>query len=141
MEIVFVCTGNTCRSPLAESIAKSLSSTHHFESRGIFALDNQLASFHTRDIIAVQQLPEATLSASFKPEDSKKDLILTMTKSHCDTIRSMYPESNVHTLASYVTGQDKDISDPYGGDASVYQQTYEELHDLITKLVTNLKRI
>ncbi len=36
-EDFIVCTGNTCRSPLAESIAKEVMPNHQFESRGIFA--------------------------------------------------------------------------------------------------------
>ena len=39
MRIVFVCTGNTCRSPLAESIAKAKFPNHTIVSRGIYAMD------------------------------------------------------------------------------------------------------
>ncbi|WP_419743876.1 low molecular weight protein arginine phosphatase [Macrococcoides bohemicum] len=138
MDIVFVCTGNTCRSPLAESIAKSMSNKHSFSSRGIFAMDGMPASRHTQQIIEMHHLPAASLSAGFDRVDSEKDLILTMTANHRDTIRSMYPASNVYTLIEYVDGVSQDIQDPYGGDYEIYQQTYEQLKENITKLLTKI---
>ncbi|MGK0553593.1 low molecular weight protein arginine phosphatase [Macrococcus capreoli] len=138
MEIVFVCTGNTCRSPLAESIAKSLTDNHVFTSRGVFAMDGMPASHHTQQIIADYQLPSATMSAAFQPVDSEKDLILTMTAGHRDTIRAMYPSSNVFTLIEYVSGISRDIQDPYGGDYDIYHSTFMELKENITKLLTKI---
>lgn len=140
MDIVFVCTGNTCRSPLAESIAKSLSNNHTFSSRGIFATDGIPASRHTKQIIEENNLSPATLSAAFQAEDSEKDLILTMTSSHRDTIRSLYPRSNVYTLTEYVNGTTRDIPDPYGGDYAIYYDTYIALHENITKLLTKIDK-
>ncbi|WP_414045668.1 low molecular weight protein arginine phosphatase [Macrococcus sp. 18KM445] len=139
MEIVFVCTGNTCRSPLAESIAQSMTSAHTFTSRGIFATDGIPASRYTAQIIEEHHLSQATKSAAFTKSDSEKDLILTMTASHRDTIRSMYPASNVHTLVEYVQGTSRDIMDPYGGDYEIYLQTYHDLHKNITKLLTKIE--
>ncbi|WP_414052174.1 low molecular weight protein arginine phosphatase [Macrococcus animalis] len=140
MEIVFVCTGNTCRSPLAESIAKSLSSEHTFSSRGIYATDGIPASRYTKQIIEEKNLPAATLSATFQAEDSEKDLILTMTTHHRDTIRTMYPHSNVHTLIEYVSGVSQDVQDPYGGDYEIYYDTYITLHKNISKLLTKIDK-
>lgn len=138
MDIVFVCTGNTCRSPLAESIAKSMSNEHAFSSRGIYATNGIEASHHTQHIIKTNHLPAATLSAVFDRTDSEKDLILTMTANHRDTIRALYPESKVYTLTEYVDGVSQDIMDPYGGDYEIYQQTYEQLQENITKLLTKI---
>ncbi|MCE4957585.1 low molecular weight protein arginine phosphatase [Macrococcoides caseolyticum] len=138
MEIVFVCTGNTCRSPLAESIAKSLTSAHQFSSRGIYASIGTEASLHTQQIIEKYALPAPTLSAPFTKDDSTKDLILTMTQSHRDTILSMYPKSNVYTLREYTEGAAKDIIDPYGGDYEIYHTTYVTLKENITKLLTKI---
>lgn len=41
MKLIFVCTGNTCRSPLAESIAKKLMPNDDIQSRGLFAMEGQ----------------------------------------------------------------------------------------------------
>lgn len=140
MEIVFVCTGNTCRSPLAESIAKSLSNNHTFTSRGIYATEGIPASRFTKQIIAEEQLPDSTLSQAFDATDSRKDLILTMTRSHRDTIRAMYPESNVYTLIEYAEGEARDVADPYGGDYEIYHHTYDVLRANITKILTKIDK-
>lgn len=115
-----------------------MSNKHSFSSRGIFAMDGMPASRHTQQIIEMNHLPVASLSASFDRVDSEKDLILTMTANHRDTIRSMYPASNVYTLIEYVDGVSQDIQDPYGGDYEIYQQTYEQLKENITKLLTKI---
>ena len=41
MKIIFVCTGNTCRSPIAESIATALLPNDSIQSRGLFAMNGQ----------------------------------------------------------------------------------------------------
>ena len=42
MKIIFVCTGNTCRSPIAESIATALLPNDSIQSRGLFAMNDNL---------------------------------------------------------------------------------------------------
>lgn len=137
MKIIFVCTGNTCRSPLAESIAKSLSTDYHFESRGIAALNGSPVSFHSEQIIRTNQLPEAAPAQMFAEEDSTADLILTMADSHRAYIQASYPQAAVYTLKDYI-GENGDISDPYGGNTAVYERAYIEIRQSIEKLLEKL---
>ena len=137
MEIVFVCTGNTCRSPLAESIAKSMSDQFQFSSAGLFAYEGGPISSNSERIILEEQLAPATLSHQFDEADSRKDLIITMTNGHKAHIKAMYPNSNVYTLKEY-TGAQGDIIDPYGGDYGVYLNTYHELSHYIEKMISKL---
>ena len=103
MKIIFVCSGNTCRSPLAESIAKSLLPNDSIASRGLFAVEGQAISKESLELIHKYGLPEPSLAQTFRIDDLDADIILTMTQAHKDLIFSIYGrQSNVFTLNEYV---------------------------------------
>lgn len=134
MNIIFVCTGNTCRSPLAESIAHSLMPQYHIESRGLFAFNGQSPSSHVLEIIEDHNLPMPSNSQSFENEDLAADLILTMSKDHKMLLQQQYGQQpHVFTLSEYV-GETDDIEDPFGGSKDTYNDTYHQLVTLLTKL-------
>ena len=56
MRITFVCTGNTCRSPIAESIAKKMLVDDTINSRGLFAIDGQSVSPESLEVIMEHNL-------------------------------------------------------------------------------------
>ena len=62
MRITFVCTGNTCRSPIAESIAKKMLVDDTINSRGLFAIDGQSVSPESLEVIMEHNLPEPTVA-------------------------------------------------------------------------------
>lgn len=70
------------------------------------------------------------------------DIILTMTVSHKQLVRQQHPHvsERLFTLKEYVAGHAADVSDPYGGPYSVYQETFLELRELIDRLEEKLRQ-
>ncbi|AYU55741.1 low molecular weight protein arginine phosphatase [Staphylococcus debuckii] len=134
MKIIFVCTGNTCRSPIAESIAKKLLPQHEIMSRGLFAMDSQPPSVYAAQILAEENFTPPTHAQQLREVDLDADLILTMTADHKQQIQMMYAQPlPVYTLYEYIE-QPGEVSDPYGGSYSDYQKIYKELYYLVTEL-------
>ena len=134
MRIVFVCTGTTCRSPLAESIAKAKLPNHTIVSRGIYAMDGQPISKYSLNIIEEEGLPVPEHAMSFTHKDLSADLILTMSQSHKLAIQQMgHDTAHVFTLNEYV-GLHGEVSDPFGGGKGDYIKIYNELNIMIDSL-------
>lgn len=141
MRIIFVCTGNTCRSPMAESIAKQKIKGCIIESRGILAVDGYPISTNSEEILRENNLPVSSNSQSFTKNDLVADFIFTMSQSHKHSLFNQYGEQkNIYTLKEFV-GEQGDISDPFGGNKNDYEAIFEELSALIVKLEQILKRI
>ncbi|UEX90681.1 low molecular weight protein arginine phosphatase [Staphylococcus ratti] len=134
MRIIFVCTGNTCRSPMAESIALALLPHHQIESRGLMAHDGDDVSSHTLAVLTAHQYPTPTNAKRFQEEDASADLILTMTREHKHVIEQIYKcNGNVFTLKEFLN-QDTDIPDPFGGTYDMYLTLFHQLEKDIFKL-------
>lgn len=145
MNILFVCTGNTCRSPLAEVIFnfKCDLSGVKANSAGISIVPNSLCSgnssflalnklgLNIKDRTAVQ-LTEDLLKSS--------DLVLTMTSYMRDVILIKFPQyrNNVFSLLQFI-GIEGDVNDPFGGSIEVYENTYFQLEKVIELLIRKLK--
>ncbi|MDF2521319.1 MAG: low molecular weight protein arginine phosphatase [Clostridia bacterium] len=145
--ILFVCTGNTCRSSMAEGLFKHLAGERgkavETGSAGTAVFGSQGASKN-----AVLALKEMGIDLSSHRSRSvtremidKADLVLTMTRSHKAQLLALKPDAHekVFTLAEYCSGQtDKDISDPFGGDLNTYIACRNEITDNLKKLLDKL---
>lgn len=143
MKIFFVCTGNTCRSPMAQALlaAKELPGVE-VRSAGIFAGEAPLSS-HARTVLEEDGINFQHMSKQLLPGDIRwSSLILTMTATHKQYLVQNHPEAGdkIFTLKEFAEGRLADVSDPYGGSLTTYQQTYNELKTLIDKLVDKLNR-
>ena len=142
MNILFVCTGNTCRSPMAAALFNKIAIAKNLdvriESAGIFANDGEPAS--NEAIIAMKKYDIDLLGHHAQSINTelieKSDLILTMTAAHKMVLESA-AKDKVYTLSEFA-GQDCDIEDPYGGDVAEYEECAEKLYNLLEKVAEKL---
>ncbi|CAD2072107.1 low molecular weight phosphatase family protein [Phocicoccus pinnipedialis] len=131
-EIIFVCTGNTCRSPLAESYANTHVDGHVFNSRGL-SVTSGSTNIKSLQIIERESLKMPHLPRQLTDEDTENAVLITMTAGHKNQILMNYPNAIVYTLGE-LSGEHTDISDPYGGTEEDYEYTYQELRRFIDKV-------
>lgn len=142
---LFVCTGNTCRSPMAEAVFKHLAGEKvNAQSAGLFAMHGSPANEKTVKVLSDKNIPVSHQSQPVTAELLEwADFVLTMTEDHKQAINQRYTTyaKKVFTLKEYVSViegtdevWDKDIIDPYGGSTQAYQQTFDELIQLLHKI-------
>ena len=139
-KILFVCTGNTCRSPMAETILKSLMPEQEVISRGLVVLFPEPVNPKAETVLANHNLKIANhVTRGLRPADIEEGtLVLTMTEEQKGRIIKNYGiKENVYTLKEYV-GELGDVTDPYGGTLMDYEDCCVELVRLIKKLVYKL---
>ncbi len=145
MKILFVCTGNICRSVIAESLfakqAKAKKVKAQAMSAGVGAFPGSPPPTEIVEILKREgQEVSAHTSTPLMPQALQQaDLVLTMTGRQRDAIVKKLPqmEKKVVVLKEYV-GLKGDVVDPMGGKAEVYEAVFEEVKDAIEKLVEML---
>src|SRR5690554_3495868 len=145
-KLIFVCSGNTCRSPLAKVLARSIFAEAGvtdwvIDSAGMAALHGMSASAHALtaahtlglDLSAHQAKPLTDMQAK------EADLILVMTHAHKDVLLGELPElaGKVYTLKEFVETEG-DVADPFGGTAAHYLETAHELQHLLQQVAKKL---
>ena len=145
MNILFVCTGNTCRSPMAEGMTRALAKQKGLDvttlSAGLFAAYG--AKVSPEAVIAVKELVDISghESRPVKVEFIEaSDLIIGMTEDHKKVLLRQFPEAadKIKTLAEW-GGQSGDVADPYGGSQEVYNQCAEQMYNLINAGLDSLE--
>lgn len=142
MNILFVCTGNTCRSPMAAALFNKIATEKNMdvriESAGIFANDGEGAS--TEAVVVMKKYGIELLSHHAQSLNTelveKSDLILVMTPAH----KMVFAGSGcdkVYTVCEYAD-IDGDIPDPFGGDVEEYEECAEKLYKALLIIADKL---
>ena len=138
--ILFICTGNVCRSPMAEGLFRHSAGEAEYEIRsaGVGAMDGQPPSSHS--VTAMQEIGiditeqrSARLTAELV---DWADYIFGMTHSHTDAVNLMFPQATekafrIREFNPNLRDFEKEIADPIGGPLDLYRQTRNEIQDAI----------
>ncbi|SDB86421.1 low molecular weight protein arginine phosphatase [Shouchella lonarensis] len=135
--ILFVCTGNTCRSPLAAAFLQKLSDAYEVQSAGVFAQDGSPMSDGSQHVLQKRGITcdhEAQLVTTALVDWA--DLILTMSHNHKVYLQSQYVDVNdIFTLKEFIGADQLDIADPFGQAASVYEETALEIEEALKQFI------
>ncbi|KKN16717.1 hypothetical protein LCGC14_0973020 [marine sediment metagenome] len=138
-KILFVCTGNLCRSPMAEAlfnvIAKKKGLPFWSSSAGIMAYEGNKASENAILAMSERGIDLTYHRARLVEEEllDEFDIIFAMEQSHLDSLPKSHRDK-AHLLSDFASDVSEDVFDPYGADL----ETYEVCAELIEKHLLNL---
>ena len=149
--VLFICTGNICRSPMAEGLFRDLvkknSSEFVIQSAGVGAQndlppsENSVRAMHDIDIDITGQVSQMVTAELVK----ESHMIIGMTQGHSDMINLMFPEASEKTFIlrefdQSIPVSERDISDPIGGSYEVYLDCRDQIKEGIISLLNSIKQ-
>ncbi len=146
MRILIICTGNTCRSPMAEGIFKALIKDNNLNiqvsSAGTFAFDGDKVSDHSVTGLKKKGMDISNHKSTLVYEDLviEADIILAMANTHKQNIIKKFPKvkNKVFLLNEYAFGENRDILDPFGGSLRDYERARDEIYLAVEEIVRRL---
>jgi protein-tyrosine-phosphatase len=145
--VLLVCSGNTCRSPLAEAMLRQALAAAGIdgitvESAGIGAWEGAPASEGAYLVALEQGIDLSGHRARLLTREmvEQADLVLTMGRTQLGKVRELGGGARAHLLGEYAgrAGETAEISDPYGAELEQYRDTYRQLAALMPTVVSRL---
>lgn len=146
--VLFVCTGNTCRSPMAEGIAQKLFEDGRFPSSlgplffasaGVSAFEGAPTSEETEEVLRRLRAAAPGHAKRLTPDMIRKaDLVLGMTASHVARARELVAHDAAARARIYALDPDGDVDDPIGLGQRAYDDLAEYFAELIPRRVAGM---
>jgi protein-tyrosine-phosphatase len=148
--ILFVCTGNTCRSPLAEAIARGALERRgwnhvHVDSAGTSAVWGAFASEGSLDAAAEIGLDLSGHRSQPLTRElvERADIILGMTPGHVSAVEALGVDTMISLISEFIDGPEagEPIADPVGGPPEEYAEARDRISHAVDGLLNRLSAI